>query len=248
MANEAKNLDLDLEPNSCTKHDFTLYQTTDGISAAELVYHRNYFYKEKYRHLIKLNFILLFIIILGGVFTGYLSGTHPKPVYFPTTADGRLLILKPLNQPSLSDDELSRWVMNASVATYTFNFADWRESLQSSRQYFTANGYQIFLKALKESRNLEAVKTKKFIVSATPLNSPTIKAVPAENLYRWKIELPMLLTYQNSNPTETIKQYINITMLVVRVSNLDSLQGVGIEQMIVAETTGKSTATEAPKA
>lgn len=215
--------------------DRTQYQTADGIGVTELVLIRNQFYKEKYRHLIKLCFLLIFIIILEALFAFYLKSTHPKPVYFPTSPDGRLLTLKPLNQPSLTLDELSRWVMEAAIASYTFNFTDWRFSLQDARRYYTPNGYQNFLKALKESRNLEAVKNKKFVVSAIPLNLPIIKEIPTETLFRWKVELPMLLTYQNANPTDTIKQEITMTMLIVRISNLDSLKGVGIEQVIIAE-------------
>ncbi|MFO1258833.1 MAG: DotI/IcmL/TraM family protein [Gammaproteobacteria bacterium] len=215
--------------------DHTQYRTADGIGATELVFIRNEFYREKYRQLIKLCFLLIFIIILQTIFTLYLKNTHPKPVYFPTSPDGRLLTLKPLDQPNLTLDELSRWVMEASIASYTFNFTDWRFSLQDARRYYTANGYQNFLKALKESRNLEAVKTKKFIVSAIPLNLPVIKEVPTETLFRWKVEIPMLLTYQNGNPADTIKQEITMTMLIVRISNLDSLKGVGIEQVIIAE-------------
>lgn len=215
--------------------DHTQYQTADGISATELVMIRNQFYKEKYRHLVKLCFLLIFIIILETLFAIYLKNTHPRPVYFPTSPDGRLLTLKPLNQPSLTTDELSRWVMEAAIASYTFNFTNWRLSLQDARRYYTPNGYQNFLKALKESRNLEAVKSKKFIVSAIPLNLPTIKEIPTETLFRWKVEVPMLLTYQNGNPTDTIKQEITMTMLIVRISNLDSLKGVGIEQVIISE-------------
>ncbi len=50
--------------------------------------------------------------------------------------------------------------------------------------------------------------------------------------YAWQISIPLLVTYQS---TETYtQQETTVTLLVVRLSNLNSPSGLGIEQFVVA--------------
>lgn len=206
---------------------------------AELVLLRNNFYRDNYRRVMIFCLMLVLIIaaLVGIIF--YQQSHVPTPKYFATTQDGKLIELIPLSQPNLSTNALLQWAVEAATAAYTFNFVNYRKALQDTRIYFTKQGYQNFLKALQDSRNLEAVRTKKLVVSAVPTGAPVVlkEGQTSNGLFAWQVQFPMLLTYQSAS--ETISQDIVITMLITRVPTLESPKGVGIASFVVRE--GKPT-------
>lgn len=207
--------------------------------ALELVVLRNNFYRDNYRRLM---LVCLGLILLTGALTywGLYERTHkPLPQYFATTYDGKLIPLIPLSEPGLSTNALLQWASEAAQACYTFNFVNFRKALQDIRIYFTKSGYQYFLKALKDSNNLDAVINKQMVVSATPTGAPVILKKGIYNdgstagVYTWTVEIPMELEYRSAN--DRFRQKIVLTMIITRVSTLESPQGVGIASFVVRE-------------
>lgn len=207
----------------------------------ELVAYRNNFYRDNYRRLM---LICLALLLLIGflIFWGFYERTHqPKPQYFATTYDGKLIPLIPLNQPNLEDNAVLQWATEAAVASYTFNFVNYRKALQDVRIYFTQSGYQYFLKALKDSNNLDAVQNKKLVVSAAPTGAPTIlqKRIyddgSVAGVYGWTVQIPMAVSFSSAN--EEFRQDIVLDMLITRMSTLESPKGIGIASYVVREGT-----------
>lgn len=205
----------------------------------ELVVLRNNFYRDNYRRLM---LVCLGLICLTGalIYWGLYERTHkPLPQYFATTYDGKLIPLIPLSEPGISQNALLQWATEAAQASYTFNFVNFRKALQDIRIYFTKTGYQYFLKALKDSNNIDAVLNKQMVVSATPTGAPIILRKGIFNdgsptgVYSWTVELPMELDYRSS--TDRFRQKIVLTMLITRVSTLESPKGVGIASFVVRE-------------
>ena len=50
--------------------------------------------------------------------------------------------------------------------------------------------------------------------------------------YTWKVQIPMLITFQSAS--QFSQQAVTVTMLIVRVSPLDSPRSIGIAQFIVS--------------
>lgn len=201
----------------------------------DLVMLRNNFYRDNFRRLMV--FCLLLLALIGALcgYIYYQEQNKPKPQYFATTHDGKLIKLLPLNQPNLTTNALLQWAVEAATAAYTFNFVDYRKRLQDVRIYFTKLGYQNFLQALTDSRNLEAVKSKKLVVSAVPTGAPVVlrEGVTSSGFYAWQVQFPMLLTYQSAS--DLINQNIMVTMLITRVPTLESAKGIGIASFVVRE-------------
>jgi len=210
---------------------------TPTTGALELVILRNNFYRDNYRRLM-LVCLGLILMVAGLGYWAFYERTHqPLPQYFATTYDGKLIALKPVNEPNLNDNQLLQWATEAAVSAYTFNFVNFRKALQDVRIYFTKMGYTNFLKALKDSNNLEAVQNRKLVVSATPTGAPVIlkKGIyndgSATGVYGWTVQLPMEVDYQGA--TEPFKQRIVLTMLITRVPTLESPSGVGIASFVI---------------
>jgi intracellular multiplication protein IcmL len=199
---------------------------------------RNKFYKDSQRKvLVALLFALLVNLLLAFIL-GYLISHPPAPKYFATSINGRITPLFPLNEPNQSDSAVLQWANQAAIAAFSYNFVNWREELQASSVFFTAEGWSQFQKALQDSNNLEAVKAKKLIVSAVATRAPIIMQKGLlQGVYAWRVQMPILVTYQSAS--EFTQQNNVVTMLISRVSTLNSPRGIGISQFVVGPLNGE---------
>lgn len=206
----------------------------DALIAVEM---RNTFYRDGQR---KIMLILLLSIICNGVLAAILTYivTHPPaPKYFATSISGRITPLFPLDEPNQSDSAVLQWANQAAIASFSYNFVNYRTELQASSGFFTAEGWDQFLKALQDSNNLLAVKAKKLIVSAVATKAPVILQKGLLNgRYSWRVQMPMLVTYQSAS--EFSQQNTVVTILITRVSTINSPRGIGISQFVVAPAGG----------
>jgi intracellular multiplication protein IcmL len=205
--------------------------------ALQIVNLRNSFYRDGQHKL----FIVVLLSILANsilaIILIYIVTHPPAPKYFATSVNGRITPLTPLNAPNQSDAAVLQWSTQAAIAAFTYNFVNYRSELQSASGYFTADGWDQFLTALKNSNNLEAVKAKKLVVSAVASSAPVFLQKGILNgRYAWRIQMPILVTYQSAS--EFSQQNLTVTMLVTRIDPLNSPRGIGIAQFISAPSSG----------
>ncbi|AWN75380.1 TPA: type IVB secretion system apparatus protein IcmL/DotI [Legionella anisa] len=198
---------------------------------------RNKFYKDSQRKVILALLIALIINIILAALLVYMITHPPAPKYFATSINGRITPLFPLNEPNQSDSAVLQWANQAAIAAFTYNFVNYRDELQASSGFFTPEGWDQFLNALQQSNNLDAVKAKKLIVSAVATRAPIIlqKGVLNGN-FSWRVQMPILVTYQSAS--EFTQQNNVVTMLITRVSTLNSPRGIGISQFVVGPAAG----------
>ncbi|MFO1258831.1 MAG: type IVB secretion system apparatus protein IcmL/DotI [Gammaproteobacteria bacterium] len=224
------------QPKSATNKSVKAPKDNPTEFVNELVF-RNNFYRDNFRRVMLFAIILVLVIIAQIGFIFFLHATRTMPSYYATTHDGKQIRLVPLDEPNLTTDALLNWVKSAAVASYSFDFVNWSESLANVKSYYTPDGYQNFMKALQSSGSLEGVRSKKLVVSAVQTGTPVIlKEGPINKRYSWQVQLPMLISYQSAS--EVIKQDINMTMLITRVPTLESEKGIGIAQLTVIEGKG----------
>ncbi len=210
----------------------------DALVAVTL---RNNYYRDGQRKLITMTLISALTNVALVMMLGYIVSHPPEPRYFATSINGRITPLFALNAPNQSDSAVLQWANQAAIAAFSYNFVNYRSELQASSGFFTAEGWTQFLDALQQSNNLEAVKAKKLIVSAVATRAPIILQKGILNgRYAWRIQMPLLVTYQSAS--EFSQQNSVVTLLVTRVSTLNSPRGIGIAQFVVgpAATSGAS--------
>lgn len=205
--------------------------------ALELIGLRNNFYRDNYRRvvtallaLLGINFILVLVIF-------YLIANEPTPQYFATNTEGKITPLYPLSEPMMAPTELLQWASRAAVTAYTYNFVDYRNALQNAQNDFTPDGWTYFESALKESRQLEMVIAKKLVVSAVATAAPTIiEQGPINGRYAWKVQMPLLVTYQSAS--EQTQQPVIVTMVISRVPTVNMPRGIAIASFV--SSTGRA--------
>lgn len=198
---------------------------------------RNAFYRDNYRRVVLILFLSMIVNLgLAGVLFWML--THPpKPVYFATSINGRISPLYPLSQPNQSDSAVLQWANQAAIASFTYNFVNYRQELQAASEFFTPAGWKEFLDALQQSNNLDSVKAKKLIVSAVATQAPIVlRKGRLGGRYAWRVQMPLLVTYQSASEFSQEKNIV--TMLIKRISTLNSPRGIGIEQLVVRPAGG----------
>jgi intracellular multiplication protein IcmL len=239
------------------KPSFT--SSDERANAIELVRLRNNFYQDNYRRLIGI-LLLLVVLMFGLVFWVYYLSTHrPQPRYFATNAAGGLVPLMPLNRPSLSQVALQNWSARAASAAFTFNYIQLRDQLQDTQDtYFTDTGATQYLQALNTSKDLDAVTQGHFIVTAQPTGAPVILSSgvmtsgPYANRWAWVVSVPLAISFQSDSLNRNGQRNVNVQLTIVRTSrlvdpqatNIDSLQGIGISQLLVqpvSDTSGVNT-------
>lgn len=188
----------------------------------------------------KLMFALLVavaVIFIIGSMLAYILTHPPEPKYFATSINGRITPLTALNEPNQSDSAVLQWANQAAIAAFTYNFVNYRDELESTSGFFTSDGWQQFLQALQDSNILDQVKAKKLIVSAVATRAPIIlqKGV-LSGRFSWRVQMPILVTYQSAS--EFFQQNNVVTMLITRISTLDSPRGIGIAQFVVGQASG----------
>jgi intracellular multiplication protein IcmL len=202
-------------------------------TALELVMSRNNFYRDNYRRVVVALFLLIFVII-GLLGINYYVVSHPtKPAYFATTREGRITPLYALNQPIISQSELLQWSIRAVISSYSFNFVEYEKQFQQSRVFFSPQGWDYFMGALRSSRNLETVIKKKLVATAVPTGSAIIvNRGVINNRYTWKVRVPVLVTYQSASTRFT--QALVVTMIIQRVPLVNDPKGIAIEQFVAS--------------
>jgi intracellular multiplication protein IcmL len=201
--------------------------------ALQVVKLRNEFYRDNYRKVVAALLLSFFILLTLSAALFYIVTHPPEPRYFATGSDGRIVPLVPFQHPNLSNSTILEWANTAATAAYSYNFVNYRQALQTAADYFTPEGKQMFFNALKSSNNLQAVIAKKLIVSAVATGVPVVlEQGVMVGRYTWKVQIPMLITFQSAS--QFSQQSVTMTMLIVRVSPLESPRGIGISQFIVS--------------
>lgn len=207
---------------------------SDELDALGTVVTRNAFYRDGYRRLVRI--ALIEAVAIVGLIIGLVMSLQmyaPQDRFFATTADGRLIPMVALDQPNLNRAALLSWATQSATETMTFSFHNYEKSLQDASRHFTRRGWESFTGAMEQSRILETVQSRQQIVTAAPGAAPVlINEGVINGVYTWVIEFPLLATFQSGNATSTRR--FNLTLRIVRVSTLESPNGVGIEQWVGA--------------
>ncbi len=202
--------------------------------ALEVVRLRNNFYRDGYRRVLSALLIMAMVNIIMAFILVYIVMHPSKPQYFATTRDGKVIPLHSLSDPVVSTSELLQWAATAATAANTYNFVNYRKELQAASEYFTPTGWKEYQDALKSSRNLETVTAKKLTVNAVATGAPIVVDQGLVNgRYKWKIQLPILITYESSSTN--ISQPSLVTMLVTRVPTLETPKGIAIDAFYMTE-------------
>jgi len=188
---------------------------------------RNEFYRDNYRRILSILLILSFISVLMVAVVAFLDITRPQPKYYATLSNGRIVPMQALSEPTVTSDYVIQWASLAVRAAYNLDFVNYQKQLNAAEPYFTPSGWLAFSDALDSSGTLSSLQGNKLIMSAVVSDAPIVldRAIISGH-YTWRVQVPLLVTY--SSASENKKQSLIVTLTIMRVSTLDTAQGIRI--------------------
>jgi len=174
--------------------------------------------------------LMLFLLVTAGVLL-YQILHRPLPVFYAKQANGQTLSLEPYQEPNLLPDTILRFASKAAVTAYTFDFVNYKKEIALARPYFTDAGWQSYLSSVQGLIDT-IVKNQLFvygIISGTPVIANE-GDLPGRG-YVWRVQIPLLVTYEASTGPVNRNYYVVIT--VVRVPTDINPQGIGIDQFVM---------------
>lgn len=196
---------------------------------------RDYFYRDRFGKVILIMLSLCVAIGLLIATAVYLYLNKPKPVTFHVDNDWRIQADVPLDQPYLSSPDLIQWVSDVVRRMFIVDFINYDNQVKNMSQYFTPDGWRVFLDQLNIYANYTNVQTNKLFVNDTPDGAPIIlQQGLLSGRYGWWVQMPVNVNFATYNRTSSLT--LTLQILVVRVSTLKNLAGVGIDNVIVAKS------------
>ncbi len=145
---------------------------------------------------------------------------------------GRCVRTLPLDKPNMRSIPIITFATNAAIASYSYNFVNYKQSLQRASNYYTDSGWKAFMKGFDASNNLQTVIDKKLVVSAVPTEAPIIVDKGVKNSkYSWTVSIPLLVTYQSAN--EQSQERLDVKVVIVRTGPFIGKRGVGVQELEV---------------
>lgn len=192
------------------------------------------FYRDSFIKFVSISFFFCVCIVVIIAASIYLVITKPPPITFQVNEDWRVVKLVPVNEPYLTESNMLQWVSDVLPKVFVFDFLSYNDQLKEASSYFTTDGWQVFLNQLNNYVNYNKVQTDRMFVNAAPTGAPSVlnKGL-ISGRYGWWVEMPIEITYVSEVSTKT--RPITLHVLVVRVPTKNNLDGVGIDNVIIAK-------------
>lgn len=168
----------------------------------------------------------------------YIYFDKPSPITFPVNDEMRVQAAVPLDQPYLNTPDLLQWVADVLPRSFILDFNFYNDQLSLISTNFTPDGWKTFLNQLNIYANYNNVQAYKLFVTATPSTAPFILRagiIPETGKYGWWVQMQITINYAGFKPPANVT--LTLQILVVRVSTLNNLQGVAIDNVIQAPPT-----------
>ncbi|MBS0287294.1 MAG: DotI/IcmL family type IV secretion protein [Proteobacteria bacterium] len=136
----------------------------------------------------------------------------------------------PLSQSNLPSSQVLIWASESIEQIYSYNYKNFPQVLSGIRQYFTAQGYDSYIKALNDSNNLQIVQDKRlYVTGKVKEKGKIVSESAASGIYTWELQIPIEVNYKSSS--ESVNQNLIANVEIVRVPLSDSQVGIAIHSI-----------------
>jgi hypothetical protein len=191
---------------------------------------RDNFCRDGFRKvLFALSMVITTIVLLIAA-SLYLFLDKPPPVHFSADDEWRILSPVPLPQPYLSMPDLIQWTSTVLPALFNYDFVNYQDQLKENLQYFTNDGWKKFLGLINNYAAYNAVQKGKLFIQGSANGAPfALNQGLLGDKYGWWVQMSVNITYSTG-----YVQPLDLQVLIVRVSTLNNLYGVAIDNIVLS--------------
>jgi intracellular multiplication protein IcmL len=170
------------------------------------------FYQSNFHRLLRImvmggivNFILILLLIYAFL--------KPDPVrFFAVNSSGQLEQLIAQNRVVFTDKMVTNWVSMNIPRIYDIDFLNYKQQMQQAKELFDQKGWRSFTDAFGQI--IKQVVADKLVMTASMTGVPMIIARgKTEDSQLWKIQLPILIQYQNSDKASDSNAVITVVVM-----------------------------------
>jgi intracellular multiplication protein IcmL len=236
-SNTARALAVSLGASNRAKDKAHKIDSLPFASGGEIVMSSRQWYISQSRQLWNIVKFLFPLTLLLVVIVGFLLIRGEKVRYFSVTPDLRVLEMESLEEPYINSQGLLNWVGDVITRAMSLDFLQWKRKLMDLRSEFDSQGYQSFVKSLETGGHIEKIVTERLNLSTVLSEAPVIVSQGVlKGKMTWKIEMPIIVTYQSSNGVEATQKLL-AEIIVERVNPAVNPKGVVIRQLILGKVT-----------
>lgn len=192
------------------------------------------FYRDGFYRILFIFIALLIAVAFLVTISLYLYLAKPPPVRFLTDDEWRILPPVPLSEPYLKTPDLIQWISEVLPASFTFDFVNYASQLKNLSQFYTQDGWGKLNGLQTNYVNQKTIEDNKLFANARAAGAPFIlNQGLIDKSYAWWIQMPITIDYITVG--KRTSQDLILQALVVRVSTLNNLFGVSIENLVLAK-------------
>jgi len=165
------------------------------------------------------------------------STRAPETLSYLVDQDGRIVLLEPVSNPSVTETKVLKWAANKIKAIHSLSFTDYADHVGELRPDFTHQAFINYQKALLSSKTLEKVQNSRLVMYATPLEAPKIvSAKVISGVFTWVVEMKIMQHLEGGNYASSGTELI-ATIVIQRTSRASNLSGMVISKYLAKEST-----------
>lgn len=151
-----------------------------------------------YRKVIVMNILTTIAVLVSLVGLALFTTETIEPKYISVSENNMVVEDKPLDQEVITESVILTNALEVIDGLNNFDYLNWKKTLPKMQKYFEPNAWYDYQKSLNESKNMEAVKDGKRIVTVEVKGSPVVKKkINESQIFTWKVEVPVLITYKS---------------------------------------------------
>jgi intracellular multiplication protein IcmL len=140
-----------------------------------------------------------------------------------------------LSEPFVSSESLINWTGEVVCGAMSLDFLHWKKKLMDLRENFDPQGFESFVGSLESGGHLKKIEGERLSLSAVLTDAPVIVSQgPVKGRMTWKIEMPILVSYQSSVGISATQKLL-AEVMVERVPPTQNPKGIKIRQLVLSK-------------
>jgi len=171
--------------------------------------------------------LVLAIVVIGVL--GW-QVAHPPVKYF-TTENGRIVPVKPRNEPAFSDSDVSAFGADTIRRSFNLDFIHYQDQINNVKDDYDDVGYSGYYKALNSSNILASVKEQRMNLSVD-VGPGRIRAKGQQgDVFAWEYQYPVTLKLDGQVTGSPAQRFI-FTQRIQRTDVQVKNKGLEVVQLI----------------
>lgn len=162
------------------------------------------------------------------------SNRPPITLSYALDQDNRIVELKPINEPSVTDTDVLFFAGKRVQEFHLITFTNYIDHVISLEKYFVnKRAFDNFQTNLISSRTIERIKENRLASWAEPLEAPKITSFDGSS-NTWVVTFPMRWYLGGGEFTTTGTTFM-VTMHIQRVSRTQNLSGLAVAKYLLVQ-------------